>query len=221
MASIGGTITHSPNTSGSDICWVLFHSSDINPIHQLFCQLPLSGLRGDCSFGGSEYWFILAPHLLLVKFDWIFFFPLSSSSRSQFLWVAYHFSRAWDLTLNVGFFWTPPRGREAAVCPTLTLLSGGSWLALTSAHQPLQHLLERGLKPAHLMSANGVSAGLAWTWPQPVRLWLLTYRGSHISPLCALSGSILKWSQCHFCWGTAGPSVSGGLNGLIIAHRSL
>lgn len=73
MASIGGTITHSPNTSGSDICWVLFHSSDINPIHQLFCQLPLSGLRGDCSFGGSEYWFILAPHLLLVKFDWIFF----------------------------------------------------------------------------------------------------------------------------------------------------
>lgn len=73
MASIGGTITHSPNTSGSDICWVLFHSSDINPIHQLFCQLPLSGLRGDCSFGGSEYWFILAPHLLLMKFDWIFF----------------------------------------------------------------------------------------------------------------------------------------------------
>lgn len=74
MASIGGTITHSPNTSGSDICWVLFHSSDINPIHQLFCQLPLSGLRGDCSFEGSEYCFILAPHLLLTKFDWIFFF---------------------------------------------------------------------------------------------------------------------------------------------------
>lgn len=72
MASIGGTITHSPNTSGSDICWVLFHSSDINPIHQLFCQLPLSGLRGDCSFGGSEYWFILAPHRLLTKF-WLDF----------------------------------------------------------------------------------------------------------------------------------------------------
>lgn len=76
MASIGGTITHSPNTSGSDICWVLFHSSDINPIHQLFCQLPLSGLRGDCSFGGSEYWFILAPHCLFTKFDWIFLLTL-------------------------------------------------------------------------------------------------------------------------------------------------
>lgn len=87
MASIGGTITHSPNTSGSDICWVLFHSSDINPIHQLFCQLPLSGLRGDCSFGGSEYWFILAPHLLLTKF-WLDFFPLPSS-YFQVPWVAY------------------------------------------------------------------------------------------------------------------------------------
>lgn len=87
MASIGGTITHSPNTSGSDICWVLFHSSDINPIHQLFCQLPLSGLRGDCSFGGSEYWFILAPHLLLTKFDWIFF--SLPSSYFPVPWVAY------------------------------------------------------------------------------------------------------------------------------------
>lgn len=90
MASIGGTITHSPNTSGSDICWVLFHSSDINPIHQLFCQLPLSGLRGDCSFEGSEYCFILAPHLLLTKFDWIFLFLFLSllSSYFQVSWVA-------------------------------------------------------------------------------------------------------------------------------------
>lgn len=66
-----GTITCSPNTSGSDICWVLFHSSDINPIHQLFCQLPLSSLRGDCSFGGSEYGLILAPDLSTLSSDWI------------------------------------------------------------------------------------------------------------------------------------------------------
>lgn len=66
-----GTIKRSPNTSGSDICWVLFHSSDINPIHQLFCQLPLSSLRGDCSFGGSEYGLILAPDLSARSSDWI------------------------------------------------------------------------------------------------------------------------------------------------------
>lgn len=66
-----GTITRSPNTSGSDICWVLFHSSDINPIHQLFCQLPLYSLRGDCSFGGSEYGLILAPDLSTLSSDWI------------------------------------------------------------------------------------------------------------------------------------------------------
>lgn len=78
-----GTVTHSPNTSGSDICWVLFHSSDINPIHQLFCQLPLFSLRGDCSFGGSECGFILAPHLSSLSFDWIFFpfSPYPSSLR--------------------------------------------------------------------------------------------------------------------------------------------
>lgn len=66
-----GTITCSPNTSGSDICWVLFHSSDINPIHQLFCQLPLSSLRRDCSFGGSKYGLILAPDLSTLSSDWI------------------------------------------------------------------------------------------------------------------------------------------------------
>lgn len=161
---------HSPNTSGSDICWVLFHSSDINPIHQLFCQLPLSGLRGDCSFGGSEYWFILAPHLLLMKFDWIFFplvflaLPVSLSCLPLFQSLRFDFE-CW-------LFLDPPRGREAAVFPTLTLLSGGLWLALTSAH-----LLDSRLKPAHLTSVNSVSAGLARTWPQPVQLWLLTYRG--------------------------------------------
>lgn len=105
MASIGGTITHSPNTSGSDICWVLFHSSDINPIHQLFCQLPLSGLRGDCSFGGSEYWFILAPHLLLTKF-WLDFFPPLPSSYFQVPWVAYFLQYFSLSTLLLLFF--PP-----------------------------------------------------------------------------------------------------------------
>ncbi len=74
-----GTITRSPNTSGSDICWVLFHSSDINPIHQLFCQLPLSSLRGDCSFGGSEYGLILAPDLSTLSSDWIPHLPPTAS----------------------------------------------------------------------------------------------------------------------------------------------
>lgn len=126
MASIGGTITHSPNTSGSDICWVLFHSSDINPIHQLFCQLPLSGLRGDCSFEGSEYCFILAPHLLLTKFDWIFlFFYLCSPHTSRFLELH---------AVQIFFFFLGPSVKSLYLHPAF-FSSRSSWFNLTFSGQ--------------------------------------------------------------------------------------
>lgn len=171
MASIGGTITHSPNTSGSDICWVLFHSSDINPIHQLFCQLPLSGLRGDCSFGGL--WVLVylgsssAPHEVWLDF----FSPLVFLVLPVSLRVSSIFPE--QIWLWLLAFSGPSTGPEAA--SNINITDGRS---VTGAHgSPSTSPASVGLKPAHLTSANAVSTGLAWTWPQPVQLWLLTYRG--------------------------------------------
>lgn len=148
MASIGGTITHSPNTSGSDICWVLFHSSDINPIHQLFCQLPLSGLRGDCSFGGL--WVLVylgsssAPHEVWLDF----FFPLVFLVLPVSLRVCSIFpEQIWLWLLAFSGLSTGPKLR-----PTLTLLMGGLWLVLTAAPQPLRHLLDSNLLTSRLLT---------------------------------------------------------------------